>query len=82
MNFNNYPVILIITQQLPNIINKSLILLFNFYLDKKVTDFNYLTISQIIWGGFLMLSNGIKIIITLNFITQKLSIYKSNIYIK
>lgn len=82
MNFNNYPVILIITQQLPNIINKSLILLFNFYLDKKVTDFNYLTIFQIIWGGFLMLSNGIKIIITLNFITQNLSIYKSNIYIK
>ena len=73
---------MIITQQLPNIINKSLILLFNFYLDKKVTDFNYLTISQIILGGFLMLSNGIKIIITLNFITQKLNIYKSNIYIK
>ena len=89
MNFNNYPIILIITQQLPISINQSLILqkkkkcilqIFKFLLKTKSLDFNYLTISRIILGEFLMWLNGIKIIIIL-YTTQKLNTYKSNIYI-
>lgn len=62
MNFHNYSIILITTQQLPNIINLGLILLkkkcilqiFKFLLKIKSLDFNYLTISRIILGEFLM----------------------------
>ena len=46
MSFNNYPIILIITQQLPNIINQSLLLqkkcilqMFKFLLKTKSLDF-------------------------------------------
>lgn len=79
MNFNNYPIILIITQQLPISINQILILqkkkcilqIFKFLLKTKSLDFNYLTISRIILGEFLMWLNGIKIIIILYYTETK-----------